>query len=442
MLSMKRLACLVLLVLAAACSEQPSTPEDDGGTDSSEDGGNPANASFAISSVTGTGDLLDLDMAVASDGRVGIAYFVNVGAPSGSSITDYELRYQEWSGGQVSQPEKVRVVQRMYGLDLAFQPNGQPAIAFLGGDNVTPDGTSDFWLQSDAAITRRSASGTWTEEVVAKNGDEAIAGNNVSDRGPVVGLDPALAFTADGTFFAWRDVHDGQFPEQDWAGSDLEIGIGGQGAWQKSVVIAGGKDKQAYGADLQMVIANGQPAIVSDQGFGGPDAAGQNVLFSRRNADGTWATPVRPIDSIANTQTGPSLAYDPTLGFAIAVVDKGQDALYFTRSVNDGKTWSEKDPVYQSGSGGWYPSLSINPDSHDPSIAFYICARAGGKQEGSCPERDDRLVVSERIGGIWRETTVDENGGWHPKLGHLPDGKRVVVYRDPRSGAINLAVEK
>ena len=87
----------------------------------------------------------------------------------------------------------------------------------------------------------------------------------------------------------------------------------------------------------------------------------------------------RVTDSIANTQTGPSLAYDPTLGFAIAIVDKGQDALYFTRSVNDGKTWSEKDPVYQSGSGGWYPSLSINPDSHDPSIAFYICARAGGK---------------------------------------------------------------
>ena len=69
MTGMKRLACLVLLVLASACSEQPSTPEDDGGIDTSEDGGNPANAPFAISGVTGTADLLDLDMAVASDGR-------------------------------------------------------------------------------------------------------------------------------------------------------------------------------------------------------------------------------------------------------------------------------------------------------------------------------------------------------------------------------------
>ncbi|MGA9520014.1 MAG: hypothetical protein WBV82_01040 [Myxococcaceae bacterium] len=435
---MRRILLAALLALGG-CSSDPGT--EDGG-ETRDGGGNDAGTQerWTIQTLIGEGELVDFDMALAADGRVGIAYYARIEGHTFGSEPDYELRYVEWNAGQVGQPEVLRKSQRVNGVDIAFQADGQPMIAYIGGD--TPLATSQFWHQSDAAIARRSAGGTWTEEIVAERGDEAMAGNPVSDRGFLVGLFPALATDGTNTYFAWRDCHDGQFPQQAWNGSDLEVAAGRQGSWDKRVVIAGGDDKQAWGGHIQMVMANGQPAIISDQVFGGADGSGSNVAFNRRNADGTWTPTARPIKAIANTQSGPSLDWDPTLGFAVAVVERADSKLLFTRTIDDGKTWTEPHPVFQSGSGGWYPSLSINPVTHEPTIAFYVCSRSAGSNEGNCVPGDDRLMVSERISNIWREETVDVEGAWKPKLEHLADGRRVIVYRDPRSGAIKLAVEK
>lgn len=382
-----------------------------------------------------------MDMAVAPDGRVGIAYFVDLGLPMGANENDYELRYQEWNAGAISEAEKVRVVQRVFGVSLAFLANGQPAVGYLGGDGVTLMGVSEFWHQSDAAISWRSANGTWTEEIVAKHSADAVGSQPANDVGYLVGLSTTIASGGGETFVAWRDSHNGQ-NTTDWSGSELEFAEGGMGAWTPSVVISGWNDKQGWGGHLDMVVAEGRPAIASDSVFGGPDSAGQNVYFSRRRMDGTWAPVVTVIPMVGDTQSGASLAYDATHGFGIAACDRTQDALYFSRSQNDGATWSEPTPVYQAGTGGWYPSLSINPLTHEPSVAFYICSKAAGANEGSCIAGDDELRIAERIGGIWRPHTVDVTGGWHPKLAHFADGRRVVVYRHPTSGAVNLAVEK
>lgn len=429
-----------LLVVICACSADPGTSNVGGS--GRTDGGEQPGIAWSIEELAPASHLLALDLAVASDGRVGVVWFAPLGTMSNGSVADYALRYRQWHQGVAGPIENVRVVQRIAGVSVAFGPDGQPAIAFLGGDNVTPLGTSAFWLQSDAAIMRRVDADQWVEEVVTKNGDEAIAGNPVSDRGFLVGLSPALGFSQTQTYLAWRDAHDGQFPQQDWNGSDLEVAVGSAGSWTRTVVMAGGDDKQAWGGHIDLVVANGQPAVVSDQAFGAADAPGQNLVFSRRQENGTWTPKVRPIETVGNTQSGASLAYDATLGFAIAVVDRTEDALYFTRSVNDGATWSAKSPVWQFGSGGWYPSLSVDPQTHAPSIAFYVCSKSAGAAEGSCSENDDELRITERLGQDWRDVLVDPSGGWHPKLGHLPSGKRVVAYRDPRSGSVKLAVER
>jgi hypothetical protein len=191
-----------------------------------------------------------------------------------------------------------------------------------------------------------------------------------------------------------------------------------------------------------MIIVGGQPVVVSDQlpgVSGGGGAAGQNVHFARRTGTDTWAK--KQVATVLNTALGPSIAHDATLGYAIAYEDRTVNALYVTTSM-DGVTWSTPDPVHNSGSGGFWPSIAVHPTFHDPSVAYHFCDKRAGIAEGSCRPSDDALKIEERIAGVWREHTVDTGGGYAPKLGFLPAGKHVVAYRDPVSGVLKLAVER
>ena len=157
-------------------------------------------------------------------------------------------------------------------------------------------------------------------------------------------------------------------------------------------------------------------------------------------ASSAW-TPGATVQSISNTQSGPSLAWDATLGFGIAVVERSQSALTYTSST-EGTTWTSPDPVFQSGTGGWYPSLAVDPVNHEPAIAFSVCSPRAGQSEGSCQPAEDELRVAQRIGDTWRQTLVDPEGGFLPRLGFLSTGKRVVAYRHPTTGILTLAVER
>ena len=391
---------------------------------------------------------LYLSMAIGPNDRVGVAYF------KGVDSTNFEIRYVEWQNGVVSGSQKLppsgsttgNAMQRVIGLSLAFQSNGQPAVAYLGGGD---DGTmSPYWHQSDTAVSFRQTDGTtWVEDIAARMSADGptLCGNPVSDSslGFVVGLFPALKFIGSTAYVAYRDVHQGQFPQQDWNGSDLKLATGNIGSWSRQPIICGGNDKKAYGGHSQMIIgAQGQLAMVSDEIFDSSDGTGANVLFSRRNADGSWtSTPWNaPALQITNTQKGPSLAYDSTLGYAIAVVERATNTLLFTSSSN-GSIWTQQDPVFQSGTGGWYPSIAVDPSSHEPTIAFYVCSQRAGIAEDSCPPAERQLRVAYRVLGNWRQALIDSQGGVLPKLGYLSNGKRVIAYRDPGSGAVKLYVD-
>ncbi|WP_224242060.1 hypothetical protein [Hyalangium gracile] len=428
------LALCLMLTLVGCKGEDGGTP--DAGTTNPDPNENSNFTRLTLeSSAT---DQLPLSLAVGPNDVVGVAYFFRV------AEKQYEIRYIQVDNGQVSQPERVATVQLVYGLSLAFDSAGKPAIAYLGGQSDD----SVFWLQSDAAVAFRSGPNQWTESVAVRTGDQAPAGNMVSDRGFLVGLNPALVFNGTQAFVAYRDGHDGQFPQQDWAGSDLEIAVGGPAGWTPRVVAAGGNDKQAYGGHISMVMANGQPALVHDQVFGSAEGTGSNVLFQRRNADGSWTPPFK-VQGVSNTQQGASLAWDATLGYGIAVLERSTSRLTFTECKGNTASrctvaadWLAPDPVYEAGSGGWYPSLAIDPKTHDPSIAFYICSNSPGVNEGSCNANDDELRVTTRIEGNWREQLVDAGGGVFPKMGYLSSGQRVIAYRVPNTGVLKLAVER
>jgi hypothetical protein len=430
---------LCLMLALAACKDGGEENTPDGGPQN--DGGlNPGAPFTKLTLEAAPNELQPLALAVGPGDVIGVAYFFRVGTSD-----DYEIRYIQISGGQVSPAEKVATVQRVYGVSVAFDSNGRPAVAYLGGGSDD----SVFWLQSDTAVAFRTGNNQWTQSIAVTMGNQATAGNPVSDRGFLVGLNPALVFKGTQAIVAYRDGHDAQFPQQDWAGSDLEVAVGGTGGWTPTVVAAGGNNKQAYGGHISMVMGvNGEPAVVHDQVFGSADGTGSNVLFQRRNSNGTW-TGVLQVQTVGNAQKGASLAYDSTLGYGIAVVERSDNKLTFVQCRGNTGTqctvagdWTTPDPVYQAGTGGWYPSLAIDPKTHDPSIAFYICSNSPGVNEGSCNPNDDELRVTTRIEGNWRELLVDAEGGITPKMAYLSTGQRVIAYRAPSNGVVKLAVEQ
>jgi hypothetical protein len=438
---MRRLGlALCLMFTLAGCEEDP-LPTPDGGPNLPPE--EPVGENYTRLTLDDTnGELQPLALAVGPNDVIGVAYFARVDDVGG--VPSYDIRYIQVANGQVSQPERVDTVQRVMGVSVAFDSSGRAAVAYLGGgaDN------SAFWFQSDLEVSYRNGPNNWTSSIPVTMGNQAIAGNPVSDTGFLVGLNPSIVFNGTQAFVAYRDGHAGQFELQDWAGSDLEVAVGGPTSWNLRVVAAGGNDKQAWGGHIQMVMAGGQPALVHDQVNGSADGTGSNVIFQRRNADGSWTAPLR-VQSVTNAQRGPSLAYDATLGFGIAVVERSVNRLTFTQCRGTTATrcaasgdWTSPDPVYELGSGGWYPSLAIDPVTHDPSIAFYICSNSPGANEGSCPATEDELRVATRIEGNWREDLVDANGAFLPKMAYLTTGKRVIAYRTPLNGFLRLAVEK
>ncbi|MCP3138983.1 hypothetical protein [Pyxidicoccus xibeiensis] len=448
---MKRHVWALGMTLALGCGkDNPGNP--DGGTKPPDDPN--ANSPFTrlvVDAAAGDFDpISSIAMAVGPNDRIGIAYFSKTGTRT-ENAPDSDLFYREFNGGSLGAAEKIATVQRVYGVSLAFGPDGQPAVTYLGGGRDD----STFWYQSDLAVSYRSANGTWTQRIAVTRSNQAVAGNPVSDSpgGFLVGLNASIVFSGGQAIVAYRDGHQGNFGRQDWEASDLELATGGPTVWQHRVVTAGGNDKQGYGGHLSLIMAGAQPAVVHDTAPEAALAPGSNVIFQRRNPDGaSWSTPVR-VQQVANAQLGPSMAYDATVGFGIAAVDRVGDKLTYIECDEGSSTkctaagdWSTPDPVYNAGTGGWYPSLAFDPVNHEPSIAFYVCALESGRNDTGCNPGDDELVVTTRISGNWRETLVDANGGWSPKLAYLSNGKRVVLYRSPviasDKGALKLAVEK
>ncbi len=447
----------MLAACVLACSPPPPRPDGGGGGAGGGSGADGGLTPFAVSDLDPSAiDATYFAMAVNPvQERVGVAYYSDRGTQTMMGTPDYDIKYVEWRQGVVSPIQTVRLVQRKAGIALVFDPTtGEPIISYLGGAAGFQVGMSIFWFQSDAVINRRSGGSTWTETVIATDGDQITCGNPVSDRGFLVGLWPAMAFdSTKKMYLAYRDGHDGQFPMQDWAGSDVELWEGTMPPTTSSCLAQGGNTKDAYGGHNQLVIGpNDQPAIIYDQMFGTADSNGINVIFQKRAASGVWTTPGALL-TVSNTQTGAALAYNPIEGFGIAFVDRATNELSYVNSLN-GTNWSAVDPVFGAGSGGWYPSLAMDPINNEPAIAFYICSPRGSINETGCTTTEDKLMVTQRVLGTWRETVVDTNGGYHPKLGFFASGKKVMVYRTPPAidpmtgltvtgvGALKIAVER
>lgn len=427
---MRRHGWALGLALALACT--PETRRPDAGTE--DDNTDTLNelSPFGRSTLDATArELQPLALAVGPEDRVGVAYYSRVG-----ETKDYQLRFIEWKNGQASQPEVIATVEVVSGVSVAYDSAGKAAVSYLGGGS---DQSVD-WVQSDLAVAYRNGPGSWTQHIAATRSNDVRTGNNVADSGFLVGLNPAIVFDGTKAYVAYRDGHNGQSGRGDWESSDLELAEGGPASWASKMVAMSADSKAGYGGHIAMVLgADRQPALVHDQVTDGANGRGHNVLFQRRKADGSWTSPLE-VQAVSDTQLGASLGWDSEVGYGVAVVDRTSNKLTYTFS-KEGVSWSEPDPVFQSGAGGWYPSLAFDPERHEPHIAFYICSNSTSANEQGCDARVDELRVAALIGQNWQDVLVDAAGGWGAKLGFLSTGKRVVVYRAPDTGGVKLAVE-
>ncbi|MDX2012629.1 MAG: hypothetical protein SFW67_20695 [Myxococcaceae bacterium] len=447
---------LLLLVVVCgfllACGDMPGPV--DGGAGGGRAGGSAGGGS------AGGFTVIDLDpdarglfwhaMAVdPTDARVVVAYYAPRGTRTVMDVDDLDLKVVEWRDGQVTNRQTLRFMQRTAGLSVAIHPmTKEPTVGFLGGSERFVPGASIFWFQSDAALFTRTGT-TWTETTVRTDGDICTSSGSPMN-GSVVGLWPALRFDAAGRLvFVWRDIRFGQNPT-DYTGSDLESVDGPLGSLTPRCVYEGFTgDKVGRGARLMLAPGpNDETLLVYDQQVQRADTTGQDVVLQRRLANGTWTAPTRALAS-PNTQTGPQVAFDAMEGAGVAVI-RGSTLIYRRLpDVADPSGWEAEQQVVSEGSGGWYPSLAISPLTHEPSLAFYSCSRTSGVPESDCQTSQDALRLSTRAGSQWPSpVTVDDEGGWLPKLGVLASGKRVIVYRVPntrdqtRAGALKLAVER
>jgi hypothetical protein len=432
-----------------ACGSSTNNNDLDGGSDSGTDAG-PGEAwkAFDVDTTSSHNQLSSipqLAIAVRSDDTVGMAWFEPTFIDD-LSKQQYALKYAAFSGGQLGDAETVRDgLIDLYGVNLTFGMDGQPIVTYLGGDQDTSpeNGGATYWFQGDCAVSYRSSAGGWTEQLCATMSNDVPWGTPVDDNGDVVGLFPSVGVAQDGTtYVAYRDVHFGQSPSGDFGKSDWELSIGGPTTWAHQMIQAGGDNGKSYGGHSQMVMVDDQPAMICDQMPNTANGPGSNVLFEKRLADGGWAGPTSPVLTIPNLQSGASLAYDGQLGFAVAAVNKDQNQLVFTQSSDGVAQWTTPDPVAQSGTTGWYPSMAVSPITHDPSIAYYHCSTNPGVAEGSCPAAQDELRIAERVVGNWNVSTVDTDGAFQPKLAFLSTGKRVILFRHPKTGVVRLRVEQ
>jgi len=411
--------------------------------------------------------------------RVGFAYVVKsprqdsgvVAMFPDAGIVDYDIMFQEFDvdGGVGFGAQRVQTVQRFFGVSVAYQANGDPAVAYLGGP---PDFTETFWFQNDAAISYRSG-GSWTEQVAAMNSSPPAASppSPPSDNGKIVGFYPALIFEGNNAVLAYRDAHFGQSAGTgDWNSADLEMAVGGPTTWTPVALLQSGDSKRAYGGHSRIIygaqtLSSGPrgAAVVSDRPPSGPDTFGQDIEFSEQQPDGSWKScgafqPLTILDTpsilgangasmVPNTQAGPSIDYRDNFGYAVAVTNRSVNGAFFTAcTVGSDCTqpgnWDTLDPVFQRGSGGWYAAVAISPDG-DPSVAYYICSKQPNRNESSCTD-DHYLAVSNRgLSQVWsdHELVVDTGPVFQTRMVFL-GSRRIIGYRNGASGVVQIAVEK
>ncbi|MCP4676376.1 MAG: hypothetical protein GY854_12865 [Deltaproteobacteria bacterium] len=383
---------------------------------------------------------LEIKLAVAPDDSLGVAYFASSAYDDG--ICDeilvspptrmrQDIRYasRPAAGGawSVEVVESPVVLGGPTGLDLAFDPQGNPGIAFTGG---VPEG--QYCGGNDAVFARRQGS-VWSFETAGAQGGDSQTGDAASDSGFVVGLWPALAFNQQGEpAIVHKDVHFGTLQHDDKYRADAEFAQRSGGSWIHEAVDPG----EAAGDHSALIFDTENRAVafyaITVEAQGG---SRHGVWAARRETDGTW-TRVKLHNGAIYKET--SAAVDPVTGEIVVAFYSMKDSAAKIRRLTDSERFGELDawemeiigdPRYDEGQ---YVSLAFTPSGR-AALSYHRCKRVTSTSE-SCDQNDEAVVFAlEKTGGGWSIETVKESKkgscGEYTALGFDSAGTAYIAYR-------------
>lgn len=422
-----------LALVAFACSSGGGPGAPDAGTGVPDAGAPPPAPSWSapapVDSATGAG----LDLVTARDpaGRLAAAYFTKKAAAQYDLVVAREQADGAWTT-DVAQAG----LTGHFGVALAFEPEGNPVVAYLGGGTADAEGDGRWHsfetgtgtnigasLPSDAVISRRGAGG-WTAEVVARLSDSIVAtGFPIDDHGVVTGLFPSLAIGEGGvTHLVVRDLHYGS-DDSATAASNLEYRRSTGATKVAGELVAGGPSDPDHlngaGNGARMLLVDGEPALSFVLAPASIDDATQ-VWFARRDATG-WRK-VRVSAASGKPGNPPSLAHAKDAGFALAFYDAdGGDLVVGTSK--DGAAWTTS-TVEALGDTGLHPALAFGA-GEALGLLYAFCR---GPTEAATPCSARRELRFRLHGATW--------GDYERVAGTMPEGASLLVDAAGRFAAV------
>ncbi len=466
---------MAALLLALCACGSSSAPLADAGSDAGSDAGpvdsGPSwSAPVTIDSSPDAG--FELTWALDAQGKPAIAYFRDDAPNQDELIVARETAPGVWSSESVPAGPDGGTLAGHYGLGLAFDPMGNPAVAYLGGetrDSKQPpderwhDFNTGVPLPSDAMMARKSG-GAWTQTTLGNASDSYVhTGFAVDDQGGIVGLWSALAFDSSGVaHVVQRDVHFAS-AEADTDASNLEYAQFSGGAMVTGEAITSrvsgdpSGNPPSYtnapaacvyppptmtpppacyihggGTYSHLVIYDGQPAVAFAQS---PDTVSDadGAWFATRNADGSWNR-AQVTATTGSPGNGPSLAFSSASGFALGIHDSFNGDLLVATSP-DGINWNVN-TVEALGDTGYHPAVAFG---HLGLGVLYGYCRAPTDPSGACnPSVEElrfRLPGSNGPGGVWLAPEhVDAEVPDQAVLIADGNGDYLAVWRDPLLG--------
>ena len=340
-----------------------------------------------------------VEIARGPGGRLGVAYFRNT--PRRRTCTEgtmsqlilWEVMYAEpdnegnWNAEVVAETD----TSGTQGLSLAFDPQGNPAITFMGGieDALIRCGASNLHLA-------RKSGGNWNVTAVASMSasatafpEDATACADLQDYcnfGEVVGEWSSLVFEGGQPAIAFRDIHAG-FAQEDYLRSDVEL------LWNGARMAI----DAPYGGGnyLSLAFRNGQP-VVAHANLQDFTRVGLWVVWN----DGTeW----KRSRIVANGNIGRRVRLG-VVGDRMSIVyhDNQGNKLIYLEST-DGENWA-RTVVDQTGNTGRSPSLAFDL-AGNPVVAYRHCG-AFNPNDPNCQPREDTLRYRVRHGSSWRVADV------------------------------------
>lgn len=381
---------------------------------------------------------LHAKVAVGPSGEVSIAYFANSPFEDGECIEldndpkptrkRYELKLatnvgDDWETEVIDTPLSPEVPS---GLDHLYTPDGEPAVAYTGGEPILD------WCGANDAFYSVKSGETWTPETAAADSGESQTGEEASDAGFGVGFNPTLTFDNNGDpAIVHQDKHFVYLQRDDEYRADAELAWRTGGSWLHEAVDFG---DGAGDANAIVFDESNRPIVFYAIDVESHDESRHGVWAARWNEDEEWERIKIHTGAIG---TGISAAIDPVYNEPVVAFYSAPDygvkvrRLVVADAFTQADSWTSDivhNDLYDEGD---HVSLAFSSDG-EPALSFHRCRRYSSSDD-SCDANDEALVFAIEKQGTWSFETVHQADnlpcGTYTSLAFDDDNKAYIAFQ-------------